>query len=153
MLDWNDLKYFVAVARHGSTLAAARALKVNQSTVQRRLAELERRVGQPLVRRHPTGYRLTEFGEALLPHAQRIEQAVQVFEEQVEVSRREATGVVRVTCPEPLAVRITNSPLLERFRARYPGIEVEFAMSDRYLDLSKGEADGPDLSDRGNQPG
>lgn len=141
MLDWNDLKYFVAVARHGSTLAAARALKVNQSTVQRRVVELERRVGRPLVRRHPTGYRLTEFGEALLPHAQRVEQSVQVFEEQVEVSRRESVGVVRVTCPEPLAVRITNSPLLERFRARYPGIEVEFAMSDRYLDLSKGEAD------------
>lgn len=141
MFDWNDLKYFLAVARHHSTLAAARALKVNQSTVQRRLAELEQRIGRPLVRRHPTGYRLTEFGEALLPHAQRIEQAVTAFEQRIEVSRRDATGVIRVTCPEPLVDRITSSPLLERFRARHPGLEVEFAMSDRYLDLSKGEAD------------
>lgn len=141
MFDWNDLRYFLAVAQHGSTLAAARALKVNQSTVQRRLAELEQRIGRPLVRRHPTGYRLTEFGESLLPRAQRIEQAVQGFEEQVAVSQRNAVGVVRVTCPEPLAVRISNSPLLERFRARHPGLDVEFAMSDRYLDLSKGEAD------------
>lgn len=141
MFDWNDLKYFLAVARHHSTLAAARALKVNQSTVQRRLAELEQRIGRPLVRRHPTGYRLTEFGEALLPHAQRIEQAVAAFEQRIEVSRHDATGVIRVTCPEPLVGRITSSPLLERFRARHPGLEVEFAMSDRYLDLSKGEAD------------
>src|SRR6185295_12498279 len=61
MFDWNDLKYFVAVARHGSTLAAARALQVDQSTVQRRLAALERGLGAPLVKRHPHGYRLTEF--------------------------------------------------------------------------------------------
>lgn len=141
MFDWNDLRYFLAVAQHGSTLAAARALKVNQSTVQRRLTELEQRIGRPLVRRHPTGYRLTEFGEALLPRAQQVGQAVQAFEEQVAVSQRAAVGVVRVTCPEPLAVRISNSPLMERFRARYPGVNVEFAMSDRYLDLSKGEAD------------
>ena len=48
MFDWNDLKYFLAIARHHSTLAAGRALKVNQSTVQRRLTELERRIGQQL---------------------------------------------------------------------------------------------------------
>lgn len=141
MFDWNDLRYFLAVAQHGSTLAAARALKVNQSTVQRRLAELEQRIGRPLVRRQPSGYRLTEFGESLLPHARRVEQAVTLFEQQVAPSQRAAAGVVRVTCPEPLATRISNSPLLERFRARYPGLDVEFAMSDRYLDLSKGEAD------------
>ncbi|MBN9462537.1 MAG: LysR family transcriptional regulator [Burkholderiales bacterium] len=141
MFDWNDLRYLLAVARHGSTLAAARALDVNQSTVQRRLTELEERIGRPLVRRHPTGYRLTAFGETLLPHARRVEQAVQGFEEQVAESRRAALGVVRVTCPEPLAARISDSPLLERFRARFPELDIEFVMSDRYLDLSKGEAD------------
>ncbi len=73
MFDWNDLRYFLAVARHGSTLAASRALGVNQSTVHRRLAELERRLGTPLATRHPTGYRLTEFGTALLPHARSVE--------------------------------------------------------------------------------
>jgi len=59
MFDWDDLRFFLAVARHHSTLAAGRELKVNQSTVQRRLTELERRIGRPLVKRHPTGYRLT----------------------------------------------------------------------------------------------
>jgi len=55
MFDWNDLRYFLAVAKHGSTLAAGRALKLSQSTVQRRLTALERKIGRKLVRRHPTG--------------------------------------------------------------------------------------------------
>jgi DNA-binding transcriptional LysR family regulator len=61
-LDWNDLRYFLAVAREGSTLAAARALRVNQSTVHRRLVALEKLLGCALAERHPTGYRLTELG-------------------------------------------------------------------------------------------
>jgi len=141
MFDWNDLKYFLAVAQHHSTLAAGRVLQVNQSTVQRRLAELERRLGRPLVQRHPTGYRLTEFGEALLPYAQSVAKAVAAFEQQLESAQLEAVGVIRVTCPEPLVYRITQTTLLDRFHARYPGLRVEFVMSDRYLDLMKGEAD------------
>lgn len=141
MFDWNDLRYFLAVARHGSTLAAARALKMNQSTVQRRLTEFERRIGRPLVRRLPTGYRLTEFGQEMLPYAERVEEAVLAFEQQLEGSRRNVAGVVRVTCPEPIVYRITQSALLERFQARYPALRIEFVMSDKYVDLSKGEAD------------
>jgi molybdate transport repressor ModE-like protein len=141
MFDWNDLRYFIAVARHGSTSAAARALKVDQSTVQRRLGELERRIGQALVERRPTGYRLTAFGEQLLPHAQQVEQSVQALEQVLQASARELTGVVRVTCPEPIVYRIAQSHLLDRFRAAHPGLQVEFLMSDRYLDLTKGEAD------------
>jgi DNA-binding transcriptional LysR family regulator len=141
MFDWDDLRPLLAVARHGSTLAAARALGVNQSTVQRRLSTLEERVGQPLVQRSPTGYRLTEFGTAWLRCAERVEQAVIEAEHFVETARRNLSGVVRVTCPEPLMVRLSRSPLLERFRARYPGVQVEFVMSDKYLDLARGDAD------------
>jgi DNA-binding transcriptional LysR family regulator len=141
MFDWDDLQHFLAVARFGSTTAAARALKVDQSTVQRRLAELERRIGQAVVERRPTGYRLTPYGEQLLPHAQRVEESVRALEQVVQSSARELTGVVRVTCPEPIVYRISQSPLLERFRARHPRLQIEFLMSDRYLDLGKGEAD------------
>ena len=63
MFDWSDLRYLLAVAREGSSLAAARALRVNQSTVHRRLVELEKRLGCPLVERRPSGYRLTEYGK------------------------------------------------------------------------------------------
>jgi hypothetical protein len=64
-VDRNDLKHFLAVARNGSTLAAAKALGTSQSTVHRRLQELEKRLGRSLIKRHPTGYRLTELGGAL----------------------------------------------------------------------------------------
>jgi DNA-binding transcriptional LysR family regulator len=141
MLDWNDLRYLLAVARHQGTAAASRALGVNQSTVQRRLVELERSLGQALVQRHPSGYRLTSFGEQLLPLAQQVEQAVVALTQHVESFQRDVTGVVRITCPEPLVYRISNSTLLERFRARYPALQVEFVTSDKYLDFAKGEVD------------
>ncbi|MDP2619039.1 MAG: LysR family transcriptional regulator [Hyphomicrobiales bacterium] len=141
MFDWSDLKYFVAIATHGSTIAAAKALGVNQSTVHRRIGELERRLGHALVRRHPSGYRLTEFGEALLPAARNVEDAVGAVERQVHSYSHQLHGVIRLTCPEPLVSRISDSTLLKLFHERYPGLRVEFVMSDTYLDLAKGEAD------------
>jgi DNA-binding transcriptional LysR family regulator len=141
MIDWDDIQYFLAVARHGSTLAAGRALKVNQSTVHRRLTELERRTGCRLVERRPTGYCLTELGQEMVAHAERIDQSVQLFEQRLVEFKREVVGVVRVTCPEPLVYLITQSTLLDRFHARYPGLQVQFVMSDKYLDIAKGDAD------------
>ena len=139
--DWDDLKHLLAVARHGSTLAAGRALGVDQSTVQRRLTELERRFGQALVQRQPNGYRLTEFGLALLPHAERVEDAVALFKQQVATAAAEVAGVIRVTCPEPIVYRINQTTLLQRFSQRHPGLQVHFVMSDKTIDLAKGEAD------------
>jgi DNA-binding transcriptional LysR family regulator len=141
MLDWDDLKYFVAVARHGSTLAASRVLQVDQSTVQRRLAALERHIGRPLTLRLSSGYRLTPFGHEMLPAAQEIERAALAFEQALADSARNAAGVIRMTCPEPLVNRITRSGLLDRFHARHPAFRVEFVMSDKYLDLRQGDAD------------
>lgn len=141
MFEWSDLRYFLAVARHGSTLAAARALNTSQSTVQRRLVELERRLGRDLVKRHATGYRLTEFGEQMLPFAERVEHAIQTFEQQKQTIERGNVGVIRLTCPEPIMYRITQAALLDRFHARYPDLRVEFVMSDKYLDITKGDAD------------
>jgi len=141
MFDWNGVRYFLAVAHHRSTTAAARALGVDQSTVQRRVAEFERRIGRPLVRRTAAGYRLTEFGERLVPHAQEAAEAMRAFEQHVADAQRDLHGVVRMTCPEPILKRLAQSELLERFAARYPGVQVAFVMSDRYLDLTKGDAD------------
>lgn len=141
MFDWNDLKYLHAVARHRSTIAAARALGVNQSTVQRRLAALEGAVGHPLVTRQPEGYRLTEVGQALLPQVEQVAQAVEALERGIASAGRDLVGVVRLTCPEPLVQRIQQSGLLDRFQARHPRLSVAFVMSDRYLDLARGDAD------------
>lgn len=141
MFEWSDLRYFLAVARHGSTLAAGRALNISQSTVQRRLIALEHKLGRKLVKRHSTGYRLTEFGEQMLPYAERVERAILTFEQRKGAIERSVSGVIRLTCPEPIMVRITQSALLDRFQADFPDLKVEFVMSDKYLDISKGDAD------------
>ncbi|HEY8564668.1 MAG TPA: LysR family transcriptional regulator [Beijerinckiaceae bacterium] len=141
MFDWGDLRHLIAVSRHGSTLAAAKVLGVNQSTVHRRIAELESRLGLSLVKRHPTGYRMSELGEALIDSVLAVESAVVALERQVLALKNDLRGVVRLTCPEPTVSRIAASGLLDRFYERYPDLKVEFVTSDRYLDIAKGEAD------------
>jgi DNA-binding transcriptional LysR family regulator len=141
MFEWSDLRYFLAVAREGSTLAASRALGTSQSTVQRRLTELERKLACKLFERHVGGYRLTEFGQQMLPHAERVEQAALGFEQHKAAIERGEAGVIRLTCPEPIMTRLTQSKFLDRFHARYPNFRVEFVMSDKYLDIAKGDAD------------
>ena len=141
MLDWNDLKYFLAVASAGSTLAAAKSLRVNQSTVHRRLQELERQLGCELVRRHPTGYRLTELGEHVRAYAMRVEAALLDFERAVSAKSNDTRGTVKVTCPEALGPRLIGARLIEKFNARYPDVRIEFVMSDSILELGTGEAD------------
>lgn len=138
MYDWNDLRHFLAVARAGSTVGAARHLKVNQSTVQRRVAELERQLGRALVERHPTGYSLTALGRAVLPMAEAVERANENF---AKVINNDMLGreVIRLTCPEPVVGRLM--PLIDAFHRSHPEIRVEIVTSDRYLDLLKGDAD------------
>jgi DNA-binding transcriptional LysR family regulator len=141
MFDWNDLRHFLAVARHGSTIAAAKALHLSQSTVHRRLAELEKRIGRNIVIRHATGYRLTEFGTGLQPWAEQVEKAIGSLERYLVAADDTSTGSVRVTCSESIGSRLMQSPLLETFHSRYPGLRVELIMSDHFLDIAKGEAD------------
>lgn len=141
MFDWDDLRHLIAVSRQGSTLAAAKTLGVNQSTVHRRLLTLEQAIGLTLMKRQPSGYRLTELGEALIDHVLAVETVVQTLEQKIRALKLDLKGIVRLTCPEPTVPRIVATGLLDRFHERYPGLKVEFVTSDRYLDLSKGEAD------------
>jgi DNA-binding transcriptional LysR family regulator len=141
MFDWNDLRYLLSVARQGSTIAAAKALRVSQSTVHRRLAELESSLGRPIVKRHAAGYRLTELGLQLRPLAERVEEAAAAIERHMTAANDAPTGTVRVTCSETIGYRLMTSPLLAAFHARHPGLKAELVMSDQYLDLAKGEAD------------
>jgi DNA-binding transcriptional LysR family regulator len=149
MFVWDDLKYFLAFARAGSMQSAAKALGVNQSTVQRRISELEGTLGRLLVERHVSSYRLTELGKNLRPAAEGVEAAVATFERQLAASDQGLTGTVRVTCGSILADRLQRTSLIDAFHARYPGLRVELLISDRFLDLSKGEAD---IAIRAGQP-
>ena len=141
MFDWNDLRYFLAVAREGSTIAAAKSLKVSQSTVHRRLEELQTRVGSHLVVRHATGYRLTALGAELLPLAERAEAAMAGFARFATAADTGLAGAIRLTCADAVGFRLVKSGLLDAFQLRHPGIKVELLMSDRFLDIAKGEAD------------
>ncbi len=104
------------------------------------MAALEEAIGAQLVERTPTGYRLTEKGLALRPHAEAVETAVEAFRRQLASVDTELTGTIRVTAPEGIAYLILT-PLLEKFHARHPGLKVDVILTDRILDLSKGDAD------------
>jgi DNA-binding transcriptional LysR family regulator len=136
--NWDDIRVFVAICRHGSTVAAGKALGVSQSTAQRRVAALEQSLSLKLVARTPTGYRLTSAGEEIRPFAERIETAMLDLKRHIQ-GASSGTGLIRVTCPEPVIQRLM--PLMDRFQAEYSGLRVEFVISDRYLDLAQGEAD------------
>lgn len=143
MFDWNDLKYFLAVARGGSTLAAARMLGNSQSTVHRRLAGLEKHFGCKLAMRSPTGYQLSESGRRLLNFAEGAEEAIATFERHALAADTGLSGSVRVTCSTTMADRLAKSTLIRDFHGRYPGLRVEFVITDKYLDLSKGTPTSP----------
>ena len=141
MFAWDDLKYYLAFARTGSMLAAAKALGVNQSTVQRRVAQLEEHLGRRLVARHLTGYRLTKLGEGLQPSAERVEQAITAFQRDLAARDKDLSGTVRLTLGPILADRLRRTPLIDAFHALYRNLRLELVISDRLFDLSKGEAD------------
>ena len=106
MLDWNDLRYFLAVARGGSTLAAGRALRVSQTTVARRIAALAAAIGFPLFEKRQAGYTLTPAGEELVERAQQVDIAATAFAEAAAAEKRDTSGVVRITTQEIFAVTL-----------------------------------------------
>lgn len=140
MFDWNSLRAFILTARHGSTLKAARALGVNQTTVMRRIADLEGELGLKLFLRHQQGYRLSADGEALLPFAEAMEQKAEALLDKVEERRRQLSGTLRITATE-LAVARLVAPAVAALRERHPQISVEIVATDKRLDLASGEAD------------
>lgn len=139
MENWDDLRFFVAVAREGSLLAAARRLRVNPATVGRRIDRLESALGQRLFFRSHSGYTLTEDGERIRRHAQALEN--EIFDLDRAAARGgDAVGTVTVTLTESLAEAFLV-PLLPAFRDRHPGVRIDLILDDRSLNLSRREAD------------
>jgi DNA-binding transcriptional LysR family regulator len=138
--DWNDLRCFLAVASTGSTLAASRALNVNQTTVARRIGVLERAIGMKLFDKRQTGYALTEAGVELRATAERVEVEANAFVEHAGAIARRISGVIRVTTNEGLANRVM-APALSAFRRLHPEVRVDLVVDERRLDLTRGAAD------------
>ena len=139
-MDWNDLKYCTHVAREGSTLAAARALDISQTTVMRRIAALEDALGYELFEKRRAGYVPTDALKALLPRLDAIEVAHTAFEHEAAHTGRSLKGTVRLTASELMVAQFLSSALVV-FSAEYPDIRIELFTTDRFLDLSRGEAD------------
>ena len=124
MLDWDDLRYFLAIARYGRLSAAARHLHVTQSTVGRRLASMQDNLGVRLLQRTDEGYALTLAGEAIRERVERMEEEALSIERVVSGHDERLGGVVRVTSSQLIASNVL-APALADLHARAPAILVE----------------------------
>ena len=140
MLDWNDIRYFLAVARQGSTLAAARSLRVSQTTVARRITAMEEALGITLFDKRQAGYSLTPGGEDLLVRAAQVEDAADAFSEAAGAQNRDLRGMVRITTQEIFANTLL-APILRELHEHHPEIVIELDTQQELLDLGAGEGD------------
>lgn len=140
MLDWDDLRTFLAVARTGTLSAAARQLHVSQPTMGRRLDAMHARLGARLLERTPTGFRLTTAGERIMGAVERMEAEALAIERTVTGQDVRLEGNVRVTSVGSFGSRLLT-PLFGTLRERHPGISIELAVDSRSLSLARREAD------------
>jgi DNA-binding transcriptional LysR family regulator len=137
-LDWEDLRFALALARHGSLSAAARALRVNHATVSRRIDRLQTAIGQLLFDRRKEGYRLTDTGQMVLDQLTRMDEAVlSLLSLPLQV---EEGGLVRLTVARVLADGFLVDRLGE-LRQRLPSTDIEIIGESRILSLARREAD------------
>jgi DNA-binding transcriptional LysR family regulator len=138
--DWNDLKYFLACWRAGSLAGAGRLLKVDQTTVGRRLAAFEQAVCVRLFDRSPDGFAITAAGEALLETAQAVEQGMIDIERRASGQDARLSGVVRLATSETLSATFLAGALAS-LHQEHPDIELELVTGATSLNLLRREAD------------
>lgn len=139
-MEWDDLRYVLAVANAGSLAGAARKLGVNHTTVLRRIGVFEKELGLRLFERLPTGYVLTAGGEELIAAARHIDETVTTLERKLAGQDLRLSGAVRVTTTDTLMGSILPEILAE-FRESHTGIQVEVAVSNLMFNLTKRDAD------------
>ena len=139
-IDWDDLRVFLAVLRSGSLRGAARMLRLNHATVNRRLKALEVGFGSQLFNRTRGGFIPTQAGEDLLGSAERVED--ELFKAQRDIAGRDATlnGEVKVSLPYAIMRGFLAADLFT-FSRLYPGIDLDLDLTDRFSDLARLEAD------------
>ena len=140
MIDWDDVRYFLAAARGGSVRAAAKRLGVNHATVLRRIAQLEEHLGAQMFEKLPSGYRLTEAGAEVLELANQMEASSLQLETRVFGRDQSVRGLLRVTLPPPLAAHLLMQDFAE-FARLHPDIEMEILSSGELANLTTREAD------------
>ena len=139
-MDWNDAKHFLAVAREGQVLAAARRLGISQATLSRRVQALEEAVGARLFERSTRGAALTDAGRLFLETAERVEAEMLDATERLKAVEAAPAGTVRIGAPDGLG----SAYLAKRLGvlgARYPELRVQLVPLTRNFSLSQREAD------------
>lgn len=139
-MDWDNLKIFLAIARSGSVRSAANQLKINQSTVSRRITAFEKSLGSDLFVKLPSGYLITPAGEQILANVERIESEVFSIDRLLFNQQPELSGSLKIALPVPLANHMLMSDMA-RFAKKYPGIRLDLIISGSVANLSKRETD------------
>jgi len=138
-LDWEDLRYFLALSQHQTLSATARALRVNHATVSRRIASLEETLGHSLFDRRQDGYVLNSVGRSVHEETQTMETAARAVFERLD-QRSDVTGLVRITMTRSLADGFVSEHL-GSLLAEHPGLGIEIIAESRNLSLAHHEAD------------
>ncbi len=138
--DWNDLRFFLTIARTGKLTSAARQLDVDHTTVSRRIAALEENLKATLFERSPQGYKLAQAGERLMSHAEVIETAAHQAASDIGEADLDLTGSIRIGAPDGFG-SIFLAPRLWTLCRQHPGLGVDLVAMPRLFSLSKREAD------------
>jgi DNA-binding transcriptional LysR family regulator len=139
-LDWDNLRFVLAVADAGGLTAAGRTLRVDPATVSRRLDALEHELRAKLFHRTRQGLEPTSAGARLVVHARRMAEEVAAVELGLSAEDKGIGGTVAITATEPIAEGFL-APAIATFRSRHPGIAIEVVTDIRFLDLARREAD------------
>jgi len=138
--DWDDLRFFLAVARVGRLTVAARRLGADHATVSRRITALEDALKAKLFERRPQGYALTEHGERLLSKAEAIETQALAVSSEIGGADLALSGTVRIGAPDGFGAMFL-APRTANLAEQYPDLEMQIVAMPRLLSLSKREAD------------
>lgn len=138
--DWNLVRSFLAITRTGSMTAAAKRLKIDYSTLSRRITALETSLGAQLFDRRTSGSSLTEAGERLLVMAEQMDQLATSATQSIGNTKLEAAGAVRVGTPDGFGTKFLAARLGE-LSQRHPDLTIELVAMPREFSLSRREAD------------
>lgn len=140
MLEWSDIRLFLAIAREGTLGAAARKLGLTQPTMGRRLKTLEAAVGHSLFQRTPDGFVLTDEGTVVMVHAERMEEEAIALQRQLAGTENTLSGTLRISCSDWFGVHVL-APILADFRRVHSHVVVEILTDAKLLNLARREAD------------
>lgn len=139
-LEWSDLPVFLAIAREGTLGSAARRTGQSQPTMGRRLRALEAATGLTLFQRTAEGFVLTDEGEVMYRHAERMESEAHALSRDLAGNEVGLEGMLRLTCSDWFG-RIVLAPILAEFNQLHPGVVVEILTDPRVYSLARREAD------------